>query len=108
MSTSSLIFKPDIKLYPVSRLDSLSNSEDGKQIQNRSSSDLPLAIYDKGEKLISHTEQDSYTQSTIHIYTEVEVSIKNGDEVTFEGRIYTIVESKHRAEHSFYRAVSHV
>jgi len=107
MTKASLIFKRDLAPYTVSRLDSLTSSPAGEQIQNRSDHNLDLAVYDQGQKVVKKLNEDSYTISTIRIHSEPN-ALKLLDEVPFKGLAHTVIEEKNRSDHSIYKAVCNV
>ncbi len=107
---SSLIFKPDIKTYSVSSLDSLSSNAEGIQEQVRTTKSVNLAIYDKGRKVVKKLNEDSYIVSVIDIYSEPHL-LNLFDEVTYNNVIYTVLEDNSTPNHqdySVYKATSNV
>lgn len=107
MNKAFLVFSNDMKTYSVSRLDSLGSNDAGEQIQNRSPLSLDLAIYDKGTKVVKKLNEDSYTIAIIHVHTLPKV-LNSLDDITYDGRVYTVLDVQHRSDHSFYRAVANV
>ena len=104
---SKLIFKRDMKIHEISKLDSLTANDEGIQVQNRTSSSVLLAVYNKGNKVVNQLSEDSYVISTIHIYSDPKI-LNLLDEVTYDNRVYTVLEDKHYQNHSFYKATSNV
>jgi len=107
MIEANLIFKPEIKEYDIERLDSLTTSPAGKQIKNKTTHKVNIAIYNKGKKVIRNTDEDSYTISTIHIYSESDI-LNTLDEILFDGMVHIVLEEKNKIDFSFYRAVANV
>ncbi len=108
MIPAKTIFQNDIKEYTVERLDSLTTTPDGKQIKNKTSHTLKLAIYNKGKKVVRKEKEDSYTISTIHIYSDVVGSLSLLDELVIDNLTYVVLEEKNKSDFSFYRAVANV
>ena len=107
---SSLIFKPDLKTYSVSSLDSLSSNAEGIQEQIRTTKSIDLAIYNKGSKVVKKLNEDSYTVSIIEIYSEPHL-LSLLDEVTYNNKIYVVLEDNSTPNHqdySVYKATSNV
>lgn len=104
---SSSIFKKDLKKYDVSRLNSLTTSEDAKQIENRSNIQIELAIYDMGTKVVKKQNEDSYTISTINIYCDLGL-LKTLDLIPFNRLDYLVLEQQNFSDYSFYKAVANV
>lgn len=104
---SSKIFKKDIKKYTVSRLDSLSSSADGLQIQNRTNIEVDIAIYNTGTKLVNKQNEDSYTISMITIYSENNI-LKILDNIPFNNKTYTVLDTINYLDYSIYKATSNV
>ncbi len=107
MIETKSIFAPEIKEWNIGRLDFLSTSPDGKQIKNKTSHDVKIAIYNKGKKVIRNTNEDSYIASTIHIYGERDI-LNILDEIVFDNMVHVVLEEKNNTDFSFYRAVSNV
>lgn len=101
------IFKNEIKEYTIQRLDSLTTTNDGKQIKNKTSHTVNLAIYNKGKKLVRKEKEDSYTISTIHIYSDTDV-LSLLDEIEINGLTYVVLDEKNKGDYSFYIGVANV
>ena len=101
------IFKNEIKEYTIQRLDSLATTPDGKQIKNKTSHTVNLAIYNKGKKVVRKEKEDSYTISTIHIYSDTDV-LSLLDEIELDGLTYIVLDEKNKGDYSFYRGVANV
>lgn len=104
---ANVIFEDDLAQHTISRLDSLTTSDDGIQQKNTSSIPVQIAIYDKGTKLVRKTNEDDYPISTIHIYSSPNV-LKILDQVRFNDLDHVVLEEKTRTDFSFYRAVANV
>jgi len=104
---SSSIFKKELKKHDVSRLDSLTSSEDAIQIENRSNILIELAIHDMGTKVVKKQNEDSYIISIINVYCDLGL-LKTLDSINFNGLEYLVLEQQNFSDYSFYKAVANV